>query len=118
MLCETRRSLASHLGMTAPAVTRKLQRKRCMRHHMYLYVCGAILGISGITGMVYWFSIYEILAHELMIIVIAGWCFSIIGILSGGYICTKEKSFKSCRLLLVFIAQLFSAYYLGFLTIA
>ena len=89
-----------------------------MRHHMYLYVCGAILGISGITGMVYWFSIYEILAHELMIIVIAGWCFSIIGILSGGYICTKEKSFKSCRLLLVFIAQLFSAYYLGFLTIA
>ena len=70
------------------------RRKRCMRHHMYLYVCGAILGISGITGMVYWFSIYEILAHELMIIVIAGWCFSIIGILSGGYICTKEKSFK------------------------
>lgn len=94
------------------------RRKRCTRHHMYLYVCGAILGISGITGMVHWFSIYEILAHELMIIVIAGWCFSIIGILSGGYICTKEKSFKSCRLLLVFIAQLFSAYYLGFLTIA
>ena len=94
------------------------RRKRCTRHHIYLYICGAMLGISGIIGMVHWFSIYEILAHELMIIVIAGWCFSITGILCGGYICTKEKSFTSCRLLLVFIAQLFSAYYLGFLTIA
>lgn len=94
------------------------RRKRCTRHHMYLYICGTMLGISGITGMVHWFSIYEILAYELMTIVIAGWCFSIIGIVCGGYICTKEKNLKSCRLLLVFIAQLFSAYYLGFLTIA
>lgn len=94
------------------------RRKRCTRHHMYLYICGTMLGISGITGMVHWFSIYEILAYELMTIVIAGWCFSIIEIVCGGYICTKEKNLKSCRLLLVFIAQLFSAYYLGFLTIA
>lgn len=76
------------------------------------------LGFLELPEWVHWFSIYEILAHELMSIVITGWCFSIIGILCGGYICTEEKSFKSCRLLLVFIAQLFSAYYLGFLTIA
>ena len=89
--------------------------KRCTRHHIYLYICGAI---SGISGMAHWFSIYEILAHELMMIVIAGWCFSMIGILCGGYICIREKSCKSCKWLLVFAAQFFSAYDLGFLTIA
>ena len=95
-----------------------LQRwKRCMRHHIYLYICGAMLGISGITGMAHWFSIYEILAHELMIIIIAGWCFSIIGILCGGYAIFKERSIKNSGLLLIFIAQIFSAYYLGFLTV-
>ncbi|HEO1898509.1 TPA: beta-lactamase family protein [Streptococcus agalactiae] len=93
------------------------RRKRCMRHHIYLYICGAMIGISGITGMAHWFSIYEILARELMIIVIVGWCFSIIGLLCGGYAVLKERSIKNSGLLLIFIAQIFSTYYLGFLTV-
>ena len=88
-----------------------------MRHHIYLYICGAMIGISGITGMAHWFSIYEILARELMIIVIVGWYFSIIGLLCGGYAVLKERSIKNSGLLLIFIAQIFSTYYLGFLTV-
>lgn len=25
------------------------RRKKCAQHHMYLYICGAMLGVSGIT---------------------------------------------------------------------
>lgn len=25
------------------------RRKKCTQHHMYLYICGAMLGVSGIT---------------------------------------------------------------------
>ena len=97
-------------GRTASVVAPKLSCGNAM-------VYAQVLGVSGITGIVHWFSIYEILAHELMIIVIAGWFFSIIGILCGGYVIFKERSIKNSGLLLIFIAQIFSAYYLGFLTV-
>lgn len=92
-------------------------RKNHMQPHILLSASGTILGVSGIIGMIHWFSIYEILAHELMIVATVGWCFGIIGILCGGYMYFKEKNIKSCGLLLAFMIQLFSAYYLGFLTI-
>lgn len=93
------------------------KRKNCTQPRMLLYISGTILGTSGIVGIIHWFSIYEILAHELMFIAIAGWCFCIIGILCGVYTYFKEKNFKSFGLLSVFIIQLLSAYSLGFLTI-
>ena len=88
-----------------------------MQTRIWFCIAGTVLGLSGIIGMVHWFSIYEILAHELILITAIGWIFCIAGVLCGGYAYFKERSFKNGVLLLCFIAQIFSAYYIGILTV-
>ena len=92
-------------------------RRKCMQTRIWFCIAGTVLGLSGIIGMVHWFSIYEILAHELILITAIGWIFCIAGVLCGGYTYFKERSFKNGVLLLGFIAQIFSAYYIGILTV-
>ena len=103
--------------LTVRSVSFLRNRKSRTRSRTLLCISGAMLGVSGVVGMFHWFSLYEILSHELIFIAVAGWCFCIIGVLCGGYAYIKEKSFKNAVLLLAFIAQLFSAYYLGFLAV-
>lgn len=85
-------------------------------NHFFVAVSGIILGISGIAGMIHWFSVYSVVSYELIAIVIIGWICALTGIVSGVYGCVKKKNLKSSLLLLLFIAQISAAYYLGFLT--
>ena len=77
---------------------------------------GTILCLSGLIGMLHWFSIYSIIGWELNAIAVIGRICAAAGILSGIHHCIQEKRGISWMFLLIFMAQCLAAGYLGFLT--
>ncbi len=88
--------------------------KRCCS--MPLAFSGSILGISGIAGMLHWFSVYTIISDELTALVSIGQVCVATGLLYGGYACIKKRSLGQALPLLLFSIQSLAACHLGFLT--
>lgn len=84
---------------------------------LLLPVAGAVFGLTGIVGMLHWFSIYNIIRAEINAIAVAGIVCAILGIVSGVILYKKRKKISTGVFTVLFGIQILAAWSLGFLTV-